>query len=72
MSAIDIDDMVLDGEAVAYCVDGLPDFHRLLGDGKATACLYAFDLLIAHGEDLRPLTAGHPQRDARQRPPGRA
>jgi bifunctional non-homologous end joining protein LigD len=46
---------VLDGEAVAHCVDGLPDFHRLLGDGNATACLYAFDLLIADGEDLRPL-----------------
>jgi bifunctional non-homologous end joining protein LigD len=46
---------VLDGEAVAHCADGLPDFHRLLGDGKATACLYAFDLLDIDGEDLRPL-----------------
>jgi bifunctional non-homologous end joining protein LigD len=46
---------VLDGEAVAHCVDGLPDFNRLLGDGKATACLYAFDLLFIDGEDLRPL-----------------
>jgi bifunctional non-homologous end joining protein LigD len=55
MQAIDIDELVLDGEAVAHCVDGLPDFSRLLGDGKATACLYAFDLLFIDGEDLRPL-----------------
>jgi ATP-dependent DNA ligase len=48
-----VDDLVLDGEAVAHCVDGLPDFHRLLGDGKATACLYAFDVLEIGGEDLR-------------------
>jgi bifunctional non-homologous end joining protein LigD len=52
---LDVDDLVLDGESVAHCVDGLPDFHRLLGDGKATACLYAFDLLEMDGEDLRPL-----------------
>jgi ATP-dependent DNA ligase len=55
VQAIDIDELVLDGEAVAHCVDGLPDFNRLLGDGKATACLYAFDLLVIDGEDLRPL-----------------
>ena len=36
---------MLDGEAVAHCLEGLPDFHRLLSrDGQATACLYAFDL----------------------------
>jgi bifunctional non-homologous end joining protein LigD len=52
---LEADDLVLDGEAVAHCVDGLPDFHRLLGDGKTTACLYAFDLLEIEGEDLRPL-----------------
>jgi bifunctional non-homologous end joining protein LigD len=50
-----VDDLVLDGEAVAHCVDGMPDFHRLLGDGKVTACLYAFDLLEIDGEDLRSL-----------------
>jgi ATP-dependent DNA ligase len=39
-------DFVLDGEAVAHCSEGLPDFHGLLGrDGQRTACLYAFDLL---------------------------
>ena len=30
------------------------DFHRLLsGDGQATACLYAFDLLWLEAQDLR-------------------
>jgi len=34
---------MLDGEAVAHCLDGLPHFHKLLsGDGQSTACLYAF------------------------------
>jgi bifunctional non-homologous end joining protein LigD len=55
---LDVNDLVLDGEAVAHCVEGLPDFGRLLGDGKATACLYAFDLLEIGGEDLRPLPLG--------------
>jgi ATP-dependent DNA ligase len=55
LRAMRVDEAVLDGEAVAHCVDGLPDFHRLLGDGKATACLYAFDLLEVYGEDLRSL-----------------
>jgi bifunctional non-homologous end joining protein LigD len=46
--------IVLDGEAVAHCLDGLPDFHKLLGnDGKATACLYAFDLIWQEAQDLR-------------------
>jgi bifunctional non-homologous end joining protein LigD len=46
--------LVLDGEAVAHCLDGLPDFHRLLSnDGQATACLYAFDLLWLEAQDLR-------------------
>ena len=42
---LDSEDLVLDGEAVAHCREGLPNFHRLLGEGKPTACLYAFDLL---------------------------
>ena len=37
--------IVLDGEAVAHCLEGLPHFNRLLSDGKASACLYSFDLL---------------------------
>jgi bifunctional non-homologous end joining protein LigD len=45
---------VLDGEAVAHCPEGLPDFHRLLSDeGQRTACLYAFDLLHLDTLDLR-------------------
>lgn len=43
-------DCVLDGEAVAHCLEGLPDFHALRGDGCATACLYAFDFLELQGE----------------------
>ena len=47
--------MVLDGEAVAHCQDGLPDFWGLRSrNGCASACLYAFDLLFLIGEDLRP------------------
>jgi hypothetical protein len=47
-------DCVLDGEAVAHCSEGLPDFHGLLGrDGQRTACLYAFDLLHLRATDLR-------------------
>ena len=34
--------IVLDGEAIAHCLEGLPHFNRLLsGDGQASACLYA-------------------------------
>jgi bifunctional non-homologous end joining protein LigD len=45
--------VMFDGEAVAHCLDGLPDFHRLLGDGQATACFYAFDLLWLEAQDVR-------------------
>src|SRR5215217_8107898 len=48
--------IVLDGEAVAHCREGLPDFHALLSrSGAATACLFAFDLLHVGGDDLRRL-----------------
>src|SRR3954466_4102315 len=47
---------VLDGEAVAHCEKGLPDFHRTLSSaGQQEACLLAFDLLAVDGEDLRLL-----------------
>src|SRR3954469_15460287 len=47
---------VLDGEAVAHCEKGLPDFHRTLSTaGQQEACLLAFDLLAVDGEDLRLL-----------------
>jgi bifunctional non-homologous end joining protein LigD len=45
--------IMLDGEAVAHCLEGLSHFHRLLGDGQATACLYAFDLLWLEAQDVR-------------------
>src|SRR3954471_6501394 len=49
-------DFVIDGEAVAHCDAGLPDFHRLMArDGQASACFYSFDLLHLGREDLRRL-----------------
>ena len=53
MRALPFKRIMLDGEAVAHCLEGLPDFHRLLGDGQATACFYAFDLLWLEAQDLR-------------------
>jgi bifunctional non-homologous end joining protein LigD len=51
--------IVLDGEAVAHCEKGLPDFNALVGrHGCASAVLYAFDLLMLAGEDLRPRPLG--------------
>ena len=35
--------------------EGPAGFHGLLGDGAASACFYAFDLLAVGGEDLRRL-----------------
>jgi ATP-dependent DNA ligase len=55
MHALPFKRVILDGEAVAHCLDGLPDFHRLLGHGQATACLYAFDLLWLEAQDVRGL-----------------
>src|SRR5215204_1998438 len=56
-------DFVIDGEAVAHCEAGMPDFHRLMArDGQASACLYAFDLLHLGREDLRPLEGLSSQR----------
>jgi bifunctional non-homologous end joining protein LigD len=55
LRALPFSSVILDGEAVAHSPEGLPDFHGLLGDGAASACLYAFDLLAVEGEDLRRL-----------------
>src|SRR5215207_7916028 len=55
MHALPLKRVMLDGEAVAHCLDGLPHFHRLLGDGQATACFYAFDLLWLEAQDVRRL-----------------
>jgi len=56
LKALRVDEIVLDGEAMAHCEDGLPDFHGLRSeDGGAGACLFAFDLLRLNGEDLRSL-----------------
>jgi len=54
--ALPVTRIVLDGEAVAHCPKGLPDFHALLSrEGSARACLYAFDLLHLDADDLRAL-----------------
>src|SRR5829696_5431682 len=56
LAALTTDEIVLDGEAMAHCKDGWPDFHGLRShEGVAGACLFAFDLLRLNGEDLRPL-----------------
>ena len=50
-------DIVLDGEAMAHCKDGLPDFHGLRSeDGGADACLFAF--VAAEWRELAPSAAG--------------
>jgi bifunctional non-homologous end joining protein LigD len=52
-------DCMVDGEAVALDKDGVPDFGALqaaLSDGDSRDLVFfAFDLLFAEGEDLRPL-----------------
>src|SRR3954452_2746735 len=55
MHALPFNRIMIDGEAIAHCLDdGLPDFHHLLGtDGQARACLYAFDLLLLEAQDVR-------------------
>jgi bifunctional non-homologous end joining protein LigD len=53
MRALAFRRIMLDGEAVAHCPEGLPNFHKLLGDGQASACFYAFDLLWLEAQDVR-------------------
>src|SRR3954471_11920701 len=47
---------LIDGEAVCQFEDGHSDFHALASDaGCAKAVLWAFDLLMIDGEDIRAL-----------------
>ena len=59
--AATLPDCILDGEVCALDHDGAPDFAALqaaLSEGKSQGLIYfAFDLLFANGEDLRPLPA---------------
>ena len=61
--ALKTDDIVLDGEAMAHCKDGLPDFFGLRSnDGGAGACLFAFDCCGTTGRTCgrcRLTNAGH-------------
>ena len=58
-AAAKLPDCVLDGEICALDHNGAPDFAALqaaLSDGKSDPLIFfAFDLLFAGGEDLRPL-----------------
>ena len=59
LRALPFSRVMLDGEAVAHCLDGLPHFHKLLsGDGQSTACFYAFDLIWLEAQDLGVLRDG--------------
>jgi bifunctional non-homologous end joining protein LigD len=55
-------DVLIDGEIVALDHNGAPNFSTLqaaLSDGKTENLIFfAFDLLFAEGEDLRPLPLG--------------
>jgi bifunctional non-homologous end joining protein LigD len=57
--AAGLPDCMVDGEAVAVDGDGVPNFSALqaaLSEGNSGKLIYyAFDLLFADGEDLRPL-----------------
>ncbi len=56
LRGIRVEKIVVDGEAMAHCKNGWPDFHGLRSEeGAAAACLCAFDLLRLNGDDLRPL-----------------
>jgi len=58
-TAAKLPDCILDGEVCALDHNGAPDFAALqaaLSDGKSQKLIFfAFDLLFADGEDLRPL-----------------
>lgn len=55
-----VDELVLDGEAVAHDERGLPDFWALRSPETArSAILYAFDLLQLNGKDLRPTSLAY-------------
>jgi bifunctional non-homologous end joining protein LigD len=44
---------VIDGELIASDVHGRPDFLALLHGRHVPVCVYAFDLLMLQGRDLR-------------------
>ena len=58
-AAAKLDDCIIDGEICALDHNGAPDFAALqaaLSDDKSAPLIFfAFDLLFAEGEDLRPL-----------------
>jgi hypothetical protein len=71
LRALPFSSVILDGEAVAHCDKGLPDFHGLLGDGAASACFYAFRVNL-EGElsSLAPIPCRCPHPHSRWNHPG--
>jgi bifunctional non-homologous end joining protein LigD len=54
LMALPVQSICLDGEVVAHCAAGLPDFLALKSRaGAEAACLYAFDILMLDGHDTR-------------------
>ena len=60
-------DTVIDGEMVALDEHGKPSFNLLQGFGDAqTIVLYAFDLLMLHGKDVRLWTLEERRKQLRE------
>jgi bifunctional non-homologous end joining protein LigD len=55
LAALPVTSAILDGEIVCLDSDGRSQFRDLLHRKRQDAAFYAFDLLWADGEDLRPL-----------------
>jgi ATP-dependent DNA ligase len=52
--ALPLKRIMIDGEAVAHCPDGLPHFHGLMDEDRVGVRLpQHFDLLFLEAQDLR-------------------
>jgi bifunctional non-homologous end joining protein LigD len=60
-AALDIDEAVIDGEAIAADESGRPRFYELLRVPQSASYL-AFDILWLNGTDLRALPLGERRR----------
>ncbi len=56
VAALPVKSAILDCELVACDAEGRPDFRALIGGQKHDLVLWAFDLLMIDGADLRPLS----------------
>ena len=55
LRALRAEEIVLDGEAMAHCKDGLPDFHALRSEGGGAAPACSPSTSAAKRRGLRPL-----------------